>query len=90
MNSAGGHLIVRSNWKIYCEEFMTATRSSVSAGFLPPIDTSTGVQLYPPEDEPLTHFEAKYSAVGVLLYQLQLDLGHKKVFTGSSMKNDVP
>jgi hypothetical protein len=83
--SAGGHLTVRSNWKIYCEEFMTATRSSISTGFLPQIDTSVGVQRYLPKNEPLTHFEAKYAAAAVPLYQVELDLGQKKVFTGSSL-----
>ena len=60
----GGLLEVRSNWKIYIEEFSEALRLAQ--------EKSTGCEVYTPETEPteeyLTLFERKYHQSGQTLY----------------------
>ena len=83
--NSGGTLTIRSNWRVYCEEFITATQIAIDLEFVPPIDISSGVQPYSTAI-PLTHFETKYSAVSVPLFQIFLDFGRKKVFAENSMR----
>jgi hypothetical protein len=65
---------------------MTATQSAMDLGFVAPIDISYGVQLYTPKNSPMTHFETKYSAVGVPLFQMLFNLGQKKILIGNSLQ----
>ena len=69
-------MTVRSNWIIYCSEFLSAIRAIVDENLVPYIDTSQGVTSYNAVT-PVSHFERKYKAVDMKLYQLRLALGAK-------------
>jgi tRNA G46 methylase TrmB len=65
MTSIGQELILRSNWKIYLEEFQQAAKLVVLHGdinALPVVDASLA----------MTPFEAKYQASGQVCWQLTL------------------
>lgn len=63
---AGGVLEVRSNWKVYVEEFALALHIA-RGGELPPWGEYDA-------DPPLSAFERKYRDSGQTLYRLQIDL----------------
>lgn len=64
--SLGGTIELRSNWKLYLEEFATAVRLATGKnGRLVPIT---------PGDNPATLFEQKYQQSGHELWQLCIDL----------------
>jgi tRNA G46 methylase TrmB len=70
----GGRIELRSNWKLYVEEFAlalqqaTGTRAEVEALDLPPDSI---------HDECLTPFEGKYHAGGHSLWRLKVTLPHR-------------
>lgn len=59
----GEQLILRSNWRLYLEEFQAAAQILKVEGEISPIDNLS----------PLTPFEAKYQASGQACWQLLLD-----------------
>ena len=61
----GGRLELRSNWKLYLEEFAAALALAGHEGTLAAYDAA----------EPITPFEAKYKASGQPLWQLVAELG---------------
>ena len=61
----GGKLELRTNWKIYGEEFSQAMTLQT--------DKATELQVYLP-DNPISAFERKYQSIGQDLYQLKIDL----------------
>jgi tRNA G46 methylase TrmB len=61
----GGELELRSNWKLYLEEFAQA---------LAVAERGANVQQLPPNIEPMTPFERKYQASGQSLWRLQSNL----------------
>jgi len=66
MTSIGEQLILRSNWRIYLEEFQQAAKFVVLHGeinALPVVDAS----------QAMTPFEAKYQASGQICWQLTLN-----------------
>jgi len=65
LKKLGGHLELRTNWKIYAEEFSLAI--TVLS------DTKTGVEIWDP-DIPETPFERKYQSSGQQLYRLTITL----------------
>lgn len=64
----GGRLELRSNWRVYVEEFALAT---AEAGFSAPT-----VSAFTPDEGHLTPFERKYAESGQRLWRLCLDLPH--------------
>jgi hypothetical protein len=74
---------LRSNWRVYCDEFVLATRSVAAADrFVPCIEVPRGTQNYSALAEPMTRFETKYQAVGCPLFQVELALGKKRLSSG--------
>ncbi|WP_048305879.1 tRNA (guanosine(46)-N(7))-methyltransferase TrmB [Halomonas sp. PR-M31] len=65
----GGRLEVRSNWRLYIEEFAQATKLATSS--------QPKVIEYDPRDQPLTPFERKYHASGQRLWQLAVELPYR-------------
>ena len=63
----GGILEVRSNWRVYLEEWQLALGSLGLAAALGPVD--------PEAEAPLSPFEAKYLASGHGCFRLTADLG---------------
>ena len=64
----GGRLELRSNWRLYVEEFALAlTRATGTAAAVEPYDPGTGY---------LTPFERKYHASGQSLWRLVAELPH--------------
>ncbi len=59
----GDNIILRSNWRLYLEEFQLAAKIGGRAGQL--------IRVY--DDEALTPFEAKYQASGQQCWQLEID-----------------
>lgn len=64
MLALGGILELRSNWKLYLDEFCAALETAGVGGIISPFDV----------DRPITAFEAKYDASGQRLWQLVADL----------------
>ncbi|WP_163558420.1 methyltransferase domain-containing protein [Halomonas sp. NO4] len=64
----GGRLELRSNWRLYVEEFALALRQATGMSPL--------VEPHSPCDRCLTPFEQKYHASGQPLWRLVLDLPH--------------
>ncbi|QTF93322.1 SAM-dependent methyltransferase [Halomonas sp. BM-2019] len=64
----GGRLELRSNWRLYVEEFALAVTQATG---LP-----AAVQPHEPQDEFLTPFEQKYHASGQTLWKLVVELPH--------------
>nr|WP_299243584.1 methyltransferase domain-containing protein [uncultured Halomonas sp.] len=62
----GGRLEVRSNWRLYIEEFAQATEQAT--GIQPRVDE------HDPMDQSLTPFEHKYHASGQRLWRLVVEL----------------
>ncbi|ALM53927.1 tRNA (guanine(46)-N(7))-methyltransferase TrmB [Halomonas huangheensis] len=65
----GGRLEVRSNWRIYIEEFAIAIAQAT--GISAPLGP------FDPDDDPLTHFERKYHDSGQPLWHLVVDLDYR-------------
>eukprot|EP01041_Mallomonas_annulata_P004062 gene4059-8077_t len=68
----GGRVVIRSNWPVYCREFMQATQSVVDEkNLLPGLENPINMSFtaYTP-DPPMTHFERKYQNADVPVYQL--------------------
>lgn len=65
----GGRLEVRSNWRLYIEEFAQATRQAT--GQLPDVAEHDPAGAY------LTPFERKYAASGQALWKLTVTLPHR-------------
>nr|WP_298412012.1 SAM-dependent methyltransferase [uncultured Halomonas sp.] len=65
----GGRLEMRSNWRLYIEEFAQATK--LATGLQP------AVTEYDPMGQPLTPFERKYHASGQRLWQLVVELPYR-------------
>ncbi|MAY70024.1 MAG: SAM-dependent methyltransferase [Halomonas sp.] len=65
----GGRLEVRSNWRLYIEEFAIAV--SRATGVTTPLGP------FDPGDDPLTHFERKYHEHHQPLWHLVVDLDHR-------------
>lgn len=61
----GGDLVLRSNWKIYLQEFATA---------LSIFGYKASIEVYDPSDQYLTLFERKYHKSGQQLWQLRASL----------------
>ncbi|QJQ97055.1 MULTISPECIES: tRNA (guanosine(46)-N(7))-methyltransferase TrmB [Halomonadaceae] len=68
----GGRLELRSNWRLYVEEFALAV--ALAKGVQATVDQ------YVPGDEFLTPFERKYHVSGQALWRLQIELPHAKIF----------
>lgn len=64
MTSIGNTLILRSNWRLYLEEFQQAAAQIRLHGELSQVNVA--------EDKALTPFEAKYQASGQVCWQLTL------------------
>ncbi len=62
--SLGGELEVRSNWRVYIEEFCTAVNYIVD-------NSCKGVEIFQ-ENPPLTLFEKKYQESGQQLYRCEM------------------
>jgi len=82
----GGEVVVRSNWRVYCNEFATAVRTlaAVAApartGLSPDLNSAFAAPFKVPTDvAPLTGFERKYAAVGVDLFELRVHLGMRSM-----------
>lgn len=76
--SLGGDLRVRSNWKVYCDE-MHSSIQQVTPKYFEPYTASlaslsNGVYTPNQADAPMTHFERKYLAVNLTLYQTQFSM----------------
>lgn len=71
----GGKLTLRSNWKIYCQEMVTALRAVNDAHVLPGFSCSVNdaVQIAP--EDPMTHFERKFLAANIPVYEVTANLG---------------
>jgi len=65
MTSIGEQLILRSNWRLYLEEFQQAATKVALKGNISKVEIS--------EEQPLTPFEAKYQASEQVCWQLTLD-----------------
>jgi tRNA (guanine-N7-)-methyltransferase len=82
----GGKLVVRSNWEVYCTEFSESVGAIVDAGVVPGLHCDFRRTTLPITDSSeshsagnnvTTHFETKYRAVGLSLYEVSFDLGHR-------------
>lgn len=60
--SIGNTITLRSNWKLYLEEFLVAAKIAGRSGEISIVE----------EQLPLTPFEAKYKASGQMCWQLQI------------------
>jgi len=65
MVSIGGTLILRSNWRLYLEEFQQAAKQMALHGELSQVNVAV--------EQALTPFEAKYQASGQVCWQLTLN-----------------
>lgn len=65
MLSIGDILILRSNWRLYLEEFQQAAKQMALHGELSQVNVSS--------EQALTPFEAKYQASGQVCWQLTLN-----------------
>ncbi len=65
MTSIGNTLILRSNWRLYLEEFQQAAKQIALHGELSQVNVA--------EAQALTPFEAKYQASGQVCWQLTLN-----------------
>ncbi|SFU80768.1 tRNA (guanine(46)-N(7))-methyltransferase TrmB [Halomonas korlensis] len=65
----GGRFELRSNWRLYVEEFALAITQATGAA----VDAAR----YEPEDDYLTPFEAKYHHSGHALWRLTVTLPHR-------------
>ena len=65
MASIGDTIILRSNWRLYLEEFQQAAKQMVLQGELSQVNVSV--------EQALTPFEAKYQASGQVCWQLTLN-----------------
>lgn len=65
MTSIGNTLILRSNWRLYLEEFQQAAEQIALHGELSQVNVA--------EEQALTPFEAKYQASGQVCWQLTLN-----------------
>lgn len=70
----GGRLELRSNWKLYLEEFAAALALAGHEGTLAAYEAV----------DPITPFEAKYKASGQPLWQLVAELGRAPAVCGGS------
>lgn len=72
----GGSLIVRSNWRTYCEETLLALQSLQSVcPALVPLNTIEDCQVVDLENPVLySHFDRKYAEVGVPMYEINIPL----------------
>ena len=64
----GGRLELRSNWRLYVEEFALAVVQATGC--------KTPVMVHEPCDDPLTPFEQKYHVSGQTLWKLVVELPH--------------
>ena len=64
----GGALTLRSNWRLYLQEFAQAVMIAKA------LDVELDPVLLPQQTEPLTAFEQKYQNSGQALYELMLPL----------------
>ena len=64
MIQIGQEIILRSNWRLYLEEFQAASTIAGLTGELSSVI----------DDEPLTPFEAKYKASGQECFQLNIQI----------------
>jgi tRNA G46 methylase TrmB len=65
MTSIGNTLILRSNWRLYLEEFQQAAKQIPLHGELSQVNVA--------QEQALTPFEAKYQASGQVCWQLTLN-----------------
>ncbi|MFM9271453.1 tRNA (guanine(46)-N(7))-methyltransferase TrmB [Halomonas elongata] len=65
----GGRLELRSNWRLYVEEFALALQQAIGV--------EAQVEAFEPEGEPLTPFEDKYRRSGQSLWRLVTELSHR-------------
>jgi hypothetical protein len=74
----GGHLVIRSNWKTYCEEMIIAVQQATSLLMRQQhrIPITYQIENFQ-SDNPLTHFEKKFLKVGVSIFQIQFELGRR-------------
>ena len=74
----GGNVIVRSNWPIYCEEFISAIKaidnSNALNGFKCKVNNVHQIP-FPNENESMSHFERKYIRVKVPLFEASAKCG---------------
>ena len=96
----GGSFIVRSNWRVYCEELETSIRAISESSVLPGLTTvqhfrtisNTGngqvdSNLVP--EKVTTHFEKKYLQVGLDVFESRTDLGFRNREDRCSMLNSI-
>lgn len=78
----GGRLEVRSNWRLYIEEFAIAVAQA--SGVTAPLGP------FDPGDDPLTHFERKYQASGQPLWHLVVQLDYRpELLPGAELMPDL-
>ncbi|MDR5868333.1 tRNA (guanine(46)-N(7))-methyltransferase TrmB [Halomonas koreensis] len=65
----GGRLELRSNWRLYVEEFALAVEQATGA--------AAAVEAHDPAGDFLTHFERKYHLSGQPLWRLVVELPHR-------------
>ncbi|MFG6176821.1 tRNA (guanine(46)-N(7))-methyltransferase TrmB [Halomonas sp. THAF12] len=65
----GGRLELRSNWRLYVEEFSLAIEQATGV--------AAPVEAYDPDGDFLTHFERKYHLSGQPLWRLAAELPHR-------------
>ena len=97
----GGNLRLRSNWDVYVAEMQQSLEASAPVYFsdthpLESTPLSAGpFTLAPGVDRPLTHFERKYHAVGLALYELRfamrsLDLEERREVLARLSRSPAP
>ena len=75
--SLGGKLTVRSNWKVYCEEMHLAISAVVPTFFGSALSAEAPLfseYSIPQGQGAMTHFERKYAAAGLELYQTEYSM----------------
>jgi len=75
--SLGGKLTVRSNWKVYCEEMHLAISAVVPTFFGTALSAEAPLfseYSIPQGQGGMTHFERKYAAAGLGLYQTEYNM----------------
>ena len=94
----GGNLRLRSNWDVYVAEMQQSLEASAPAYFSDthPLDsTPLSSGSFTLVDRPLTHFERKYHAVGLALYELRfamrsLDLEERREVLARLSRSPAP
>eukprot|EP01031_Cornospumella_fuschlensis_P027809 gene27809-33583_t len=73
----GGKVTCRSMWRTYLEELLLALQVNAKAFGLLNAELPATPSQFPPACEPMTHFERKYVAAKVPIYEVVADLGER-------------